>query len=328
MITTVDISNNINTVSVPQEKQNYVVKPMMILNGVDFLTLSNKDKRYDPYTLAENVLFYNDISIADAFFSMLWGEGTGALVTEDDVKSTSLLLDLELKESDKLFDSVLGQYRRGPKSTDTPEHIGLLEDMINNIHFNYQKIYAEINKAAAEAMKVINDALAQIYKFVSTGSDGNIKFDKDGFEMAWRSAVFKYGNATEGVTNTLSAAIHTFPGDKDQYDFWKKKLGSNFVVQFSPPSPGNPNGTIAVFISGDMLSKVTDTIKNAQSGEVPNAIFQTFQQAIDSHKNAFNNGVSQLLERFRQDNSVFDSLIQLLTRLTEDLHRYNAGYMS
>jgi invasin D len=49
--------------------------------------------------------------------------------------------------------------------------------------------------------------------------------------------------------------------------------------------------------------------------------------AIDSQKNSVNSSVSQLLERFRQDNSTFETMIQLLTKMTEDLHRYNAGYL-
>ncbi|CQR23527.1 YspD [Yersinia enterocolitica] len=55
--------------------------------------------------------------------------------------------------------------------------------------------------------------------------------------------------------------------------------------------------------------------------------FQSLQTAIDSQKNSVNSSVSQLLERFRQDNSTFETMIQLLTKMTEDLHRYNAGYL-
>lgn len=52
-------------------------------------------------------------------------------------------------------------------------------------------------------------------------------------------------------------------------------------------------------------------------------IFQSFQTAIDAQKNAINSSVSRLLETFRQDNSHFDTLVQLLIQLIKDLNQNN-----
>lgn len=51
--------------------------------------------------------------------------------------------------------------------------------------------------------------------------------------------------------------------------------------------------------------------------------FQSMQTAIDSQKNAVNNSVSRLLENFRQDNSHFETLTQLLIQLIKDLGQNN-----
>lgn len=55
--------------------------------------------------------------------------------------------------------------------------------------------------------------------------------------------------------------------------------------------------------------------------------FQSLQSGIDSQKNAIDNSVTQLLEKFRQDNTSFETLIQLLTKMVDDLYRYNMGYV-
>ncbi|MEX9941835.1 hypothetical protein AB7Z36_16270 [Providencia rettgeri] len=56
--------------------------------------------------------------------------------------------------------------------------------------------------------------------------------------------------------------------------------------------------------------------------------FQSLQTAIDSQKNAINSSVSRLLETFRQDNSHFETLTQLLIQLYKDLQQYNNGYVN
>ncbi|MEX6205173.1 hypothetical protein AB6G29_24515, partial [Providencia hangzhouensis] len=55
---------------------------------------------------------------------------------------------------------------------------------------------------------------------------------------------------------------------------------------------------------------------------------QSLQTAIDAQKNAVNSSVSRLLETFRQDNSHFDTLTQLLIKLIQELNQYNNGLVN
>ncbi len=56
--------------------------------------------------------------------------------------------------------------------------------------------------------------------------------------------------------------------------------------------------------------------------------FQSLQSAVENQKNAINSSVSRLLETFRQDNSHFETLTQLLIQLYKDLQQYNNGYVN
>ncbi|WP_108478670.1 MULTISPECIES: hypothetical protein [Providencia] len=50
---------------------------------------------------------------------------------------------------------------------------------------------------------------------------------------------------------------------------------------------------------------------------------QSLQTAIDAQKNSVNSSTSRLLETFRQDNSHFETLVQLLIQLIKDLNQNN-----
>ncbi|MGO2305494.1 MAG: hypothetical protein ACTH5W_12430 [Providencia sp.] len=56
--------------------------------------------------------------------------------------------------------------------------------------------------------------------------------------------------------------------------------------------------------------------------------FQSLQSIVDSQKGAINSSQSRLLETFRQDNSHFGTLIQLLIQLYKDLQQYNNSYVN
>ncbi|HHR5901633.1 TPA: hypothetical protein ACS7XC_002552, partial [Providencia alcalifaciens] len=56
--------------------------------------------------------------------------------------------------------------------------------------------------------------------------------------------------------------------------------------------------------------------------------FQSIQTAIDAQKNTVNSSVSRLLETFRQDNSHFETLVQLLIQLMKDLNQHNIGLIN
>lgn len=210
----------------------------------------------------------------------------------------------------------------------TPPHIKALEDLIGKIHNDYQKIYAKINEKAAEFMKDMNTALGKISDFIKAGDDGKIKFDKAGFLKAMDEILKKYTN-NPGEAAVADKPIFTFEGNNDALAFWQEKLGTGFSVK-----RGSGN-TIEIFPNLDPMREVYKSVNNAKIDDNDNNVgdmhiqsFQSLQAALDSQKNSINNSVSQLLEKFRQDNSTFETLIQLLTRMTEDLHRYNAGYLN
>ncbi|MHA0902010.1 IpaD/SipD/SspD family type III secretion system needle tip protein [Enterobacter ludwigii] len=333
MVAPINTPHRVETGLAPQEKQGIVAEQLVPFYGEDILKAWSQDKGQYPYPFAEKLLYSNPHLLKSDDKNK--GHHIGATKSDNAGNSFELmsrLLDYEQKARDKSVRDALADARiereqsvsiaaRNP-SARTPAHIGSLEDMINNIHSKYQKTYADINKAAAEAMKEINAALGRLHEFMKPGSDGKVEFDRDGFLSAWKKVRNEYGvvqNDSNFGQPTL--AIHSFTGSVEEYNFWKGKLDSPFVVRKNGPR-------IEIYIDGGMLDKITATIANTQSGEIHSAIFNTLQQAIDSHKNGFNNGVSQLLERFRQDNSVFDSLIQLLTQVTSDLHRYNLSYMN
>ncbi|MCB5307106.1 hypothetical protein [Yersinia massiliensis] len=131
------------------------------------------------------------------------------------------------------------------------------------------------------------------------------------------------------ASNSEGESLHTFSGDKHALDFWKKKLEPGFIVKHGG------NNQISILPNLEPVRNIYKSLiaNNGSNNNIwTNASmlsqsFQSLQTAIDSQKNSVNSNVSQLLERFRQDNSTFETMIQLLTKMTEDLHRYNAGYM-
>lgn len=106
-----------------------------------------------------------------------------------------------------------------------------------------------------------------------------------------------------------------------EFSFWEKKLsGQGFTVKKS----GND---ILIYPDFKPIREMLLTIKSAPvewSGQdMMSQSFQSMQTAIDAQKNAVNSSVSRLLETFRQDNSHFDTLVQLLIQLIKDLNQNN-----
>lgn len=223
---------------------------------------------------------------------------------------------------------------RSKNDQGTPAHIQSLENMIDNIHNNYQKTYANINQKAAEYMKDVNTAVGKISDFIKAGSDGKINFKPKDFLESLDGVFKKYTNYKVGSDysagyknwspdNNDTKEIFSFEGDKQAKDFWESKLGDGFIVKLN-------GDKIEVRPNLDPIRNIYSTIANSETkwagGDTNSQAFQSLQAAIDSQKNAVNSGVSQLLERFRQDNSTFETFIQLLVQMTKDLHQYNAGY--
>ncbi|MBX9498079.1 IpaD/SipD/SspD family type III secretion system needle tip protein [Yersinia enterocolitica] len=245
----------------------------------------------------------------------------------------SKLLDLELKLSD---DDYMAMGRSLVRATvnQSPPHIKALENLIKSIHTDYQQTYAKINEKAAEFMKDANTAIGRISDFIKAGDKGNINFRPQAFLESLDETFAKYTNYTVGSPNDYkkwspddnsTKPIHTFRGDDVAFKFWKEKFGNSYIVKRS-----GSDGEIQILPNLSAIRNIYSSVANNEAswggGDISSASFQSLQSAIDSQKNTVNSSVSQLLERFRQDNSTFETMIQLLQQMTQDLHRYNAGY--
>ncbi|WP_186379730.1 IpaD/SipD/SspD family type III secretion system needle tip protein [Yersinia mollaretii] len=316
----------------------------------------------DPYLLAEQLLSQNHgllpLPEADSYSRVLYPSiSPSAEEIQDD--SRQLHRDLQ-KSSDHYNKANANSAARAASTPDdvgTPPHIEALENMISTIHGDYQKTYSEINQKAAEYMKEVNTAVGKISDYIGPGSDGRITFRVSELVDAMDKIFDKY---TNGIPNKIyistqdndgnfisipevtkddyknwspddssTKPIYTFKGDDAALNFWEKKLGSGFIVKKGDDGDINilPNLSPIRQIYSSIAHATVGWDSGSGPGEITSQGFQTLQSAIDSQKNAVNSSVSQLLERFRQDNSTFETLIQLLTKMTEDLHRYNAGYI-
>ncbi|MGK4441542.1 IpaD/SipD/SspD family type III secretion system needle tip protein [Yersinia proxima] len=217
----------------------------------------------------------------------------------------------------------------------TPAHIATLENLIDSIHSDFQAPYVEINKAAAVFMKDTNNALGTISKFMKAGKDGKIEFKPLAFVQEMDKVFGKYTSFTVSGTddywswspnNDTTTPLYTFKGDSKAFDFWKNKLGNDFIIKQIA------GGEIQILPNLDPIRKIYSTVADLNTGwnggDMLTQVFQSLQSSLDSQKNAVSSSVSRLVEVFRQDNSSFETMIQLLTKITEDLHRYNAGYMN
>lgn len=109
--------------------------------------------------------------------------------------------------------------------------------------------------------------------------------------------------------------------------FWEKKLsGQGFVVKLNKTT--SPiSASIHIYPDLKPMAEIFAVIKNSpvdwEGSDMSAQSFQSLQTAIDAQKNAVNSSVSRLLETFRQDNSHFETLVQLLIQLIKDLNQNN-----
>ncbi|EPZ8123980.1 IpaD/SipD/SspD family type III secretion system needle tip protein [Yersinia enterocolitica] len=223
---------------------------------------------------------------------------------------------------------------RAPENQSLP-HINALENLIKSIHTDYQQTYAKINEKAAEFMKDANTAVGKISDFIKAGNEaGKVHFKPQAFLESLDKTFAKYTNYTVGSVNDYkkwspddnsTKPIYTFKGDDAAFNFWQRKLGDGYIVKQS-----GSDGKIQILPNLSAIRNIYSSIANSDSkwvgSDMSSTSFQSLQSAIDSQKNTINSSVSQLLERFRQDNSTFETLVQLLQQMTQDLYRYNANY--
>lgn len=308
------------------------------LQGADQLTLS--PSQGDPYLLAEQLLDQNHglLPLSDSYSNAF---SRSISTNAEEIQDESRQLHRALQQSSDHYNKAnansgaAAQAVSTPDNVGTPPHIDALENLISTIHGDYQKTYSEINQKAAEFMKDVNTAVGKISDFIKPGDDGRIRFWVGGFltEMAKTFDKYTYLKPLSRddfkkwtPEQSSTKPIYTFKGDNNALDFWKNKLGDGFIVTRGWGSD------IEIKPNLKPIKEIYSSATNAHVGwddgsEITSQGFQTLQSSIDSQKNGVNSSVSQLLERFRQDNSTFETLIQLLTKMTEDLHRYNAGYI-
>ncbi|HDL7750677.1 TPA: IpaD/SipD/SspD family type III secretion system needle tip protein [Yersinia enterocolitica] len=249
------------------------------------------------------------------------------------VDSKQLVRDFNLSDDDYM---AMGRSLARAKAevNQSPPHINALEKLIGSIHTDYQQTYAKINEKAAEFMRDVNTAVGKISDFIKAGGDGKINFRPGDFLESLDKTFAKYTSYTKtemgnykkwSPDDNSTKPIYTFSGDNAEFNFWQKKLGDGYIVKRS-----TSGGEIQILPNLSAIRNIYSSVANSEASwggsDMNSASFQSLQSAIDSQKNTVNSSVSQLLEKFRQDNSTFETLIQLLQQMTKDLHHYNAGY--
>lgn len=143
---------------------------------------------------------------------------------------------------------------------------------------------------------------------------------------AWREPVIDDDRISDFINDIASISFKegvTRSTIEGVASFFKKKLeGQGFIVK-------ETDGKIKIYPDFNVvkeIKKIVDGVKLNEDGDLISQAFQSMQTAIDSKKNSVNNSVSRLLEAFRQDNSHFETLTQLLIQLLKDLFQYNAGF--
>ncbi|OAT51386.1 hypothetical protein [Providencia heimbachae] len=217
-------------------------------------------------------------------------------------------------------------------------HIQGLNDLIDNIHSGYQKKYGEVIKATTTYMQDVNTAIGKMSNYVEAGSDGKIYFKPEAFLISIDNSISKYsgnqfsgsgpgayfGNWKPNLSN--ATPLITIQGNQQEYLFWEKKLaGQGFIVE-------KVNGNIKIYPDFKPIKEIFSSIANSPAkwdgSDMMTQSFQSLQTAIDGQKNTINSSVSRLLETFRQDNSHFETLVQLLIQLIKDLHQNNNGLIN
>ncbi|MGJ3354920.1 hypothetical protein [Providencia sp. Je.9.19] len=117
-------------------------------------------------------------------------------------------------------------------------------------------------------------------------------------------------------------------GTEQEYAFWEKKLqGQGFIVK-------RMNGALRIFPDLKPVKEIFYALNHSslkwgdEGSDISPQEFQSLQSIVDSQKGAINSSQSRLLETFRQDNSHFGTLIQLLIQLYKDLQQYNNSYVN
>lgn len=256
----------------------------------------------------------------------------------EQILALTRLAQFEFKDSmDKTSNLIASMSAEITKTEDGRSHIKSIKGLIDNINSNYQKSFGEITKGATKYMETLNKALGLLSTYISAGKDGKIRFDRSKFNNqfmialkdyvipktgtawdAWREKVIDDDRISDFINPIASISFK-----EGVASFFKKKLeGQGFIVK-------EIDGKIKIYPDFNVvkeIKKIVDGVGLDGDDDLISQAFQSMQTAIDSKKNSVNNSVSRLLEAFRQDNSHFETLTQLLIQLLKDLFQYNAGF--
>ncbi|WP_323085845.1 IpaD/SipD/SspD family type III secretion system needle tip protein, partial [Providencia alcalifaciens] len=231
------------------------------------------------------------------------------------------------------------KYSQLPKKVeDGRGHISAAQNLIEEIHGDYQKKYGDIVIASTQYMQDVNTALGKMSANVSAGKDGKINFKPRDFLRELDSSMSKYTQYDHRISpfeaieeaspggyyqswsssDSLTKPLATFDYTDAEFQFWEKKLsGQGFIVREN-------NGKIEICPDLKPVREIFKSVANSSASwggsDIMAQELQSLQTAIDAQKNAVNNSVSRLLETFRQDNSHFETLVQLLIQLIKDLN--------
>lgn len=264
----------------------------------------------------------------------------------EQILALTRLAQFEFKDSmDKTSNLIASMSAEITKTEDGRSHIKSIKGLIDNINTNYQKSFGEITKGATKYMETLNKALGLLSTYISAGKDGKIRFNGSEFDNqfmialkdyvipktgtewdAWREDVIDDDRISDFINDIASISFKegvTRSTIEGVASFFKKKLeGQGFIVK-------ETDGKIKIYPDFNVvkeIKKIVDGVKLNEDDDLISQAFQSMQTAIDSKKNSVNNSVSRLLEAFRQDNSHFETLTQLLIQLLKDLFQYNAGF--
>nr|ELR5114503.1 hypothetical protein [Providencia stuartii] len=327
------MSTNLATIRQPSDLQSMFFLKASIndnintspLEGGDFVA----DPTKDPIQQAEDILLHYGVKVSEKIslptFNM--PEGLSDEQQYQWMMNSAKLANLEFKATRDKSNIAMISARKDVIEDGRP-HITSIYDLIGNINSNYQKSFGEITKNATKFMEKVNNALGKMSSYISAGSDGKINFRKNDFlaefkknfsDMIWTDSVWGTELNVDNIDHCVKP-IASFDSKPGMYDFFSKKLSGQgfFVKEFG--------GKVHIYPDFNSIIKISNTVNSAANGDIMSQAFQSLQTALDSHKNSVNNSVSRLLETFRQDNSHFETLTQLLIQLLKDLFQYNAGF--
>ncbi|SUC34059.1 36 kDa membrane antigen [Providencia rustigianii] len=212
-------------------------------------------------------------------------------------------------------------------------HVQGISNLIENIHSGYQKKYGEVVKASTQYMQDVNTAVGKMSQYITAGSDGKIQLKPEALLQDMDKMISKYSGKSYSGSDpgayfggwsadfSNATPLTAIKGTQEEFEFWDKKLsGQGFIVEYK-------NNEIKIYPDmkpiAEMYYSVTHSSATWNGSDIMSQELQSLQTAIDAQKNAVNSSVSRLLETFRQDNSHFETLVQLLIQLIKDLNQNN-----